>query len=139
MEALGGDDKYQIVAQQNGKGDIGESLPIAEAILQANPDLDVFFAINDPSALGALSAVKSAGLLNQVTIYGVDGAPDAKASIKEGGLTATGAQSPINIGLQSLEVAYRILAGEEVEKEIKVPTFLIDASNVDEYGTEGWQ
>jgi ribose transport system substrate-binding protein len=133
------DAQYKIAAQQNGKGDIGESLPIAEAILQANPDLDVFFAINDPSALGALSAVMSAGLLHQVSVYGVDGAPEAKASIKEGGMTATGAQSPINIARQSVEVAYKILAGEEVEKEIKVPTFLIDASNVDEYGTEGWQ
>ena len=55
MEGLGDTNKYKIVAQQNGKGDIGESLPIAEAMLQANPDLDVFFAINDPSALGALS------------------------------------------------------------------------------------
>ena len=139
MEALGDTNKYKIVAQQNGKGDIGESLPIAEAMLQANPDLDVFFAINDPSALGALSAVKSAGLTHQVLIYGVDGAPEAKDSIKEGGMTATGAQSPINIGKQCVEVAYQILAGQEVEKEIKVPTFLIDASNVDQYGTDGWQ
>ncbi|NLL49164.1 MAG: sugar ABC transporter substrate-binding protein [Firmicutes bacterium] len=139
MEGLGDTNKYKIVAQQNGKGDIGESLPIAEAMLQANPDLDVFFAINDPSALGALSAVKSAGLTHQVLIYGVDGAPEAKDSIKEGGMTATGAQSPINIGKQCVEVAYQILAGQEVEKEIKVPTFLIDASNVDQYGTDGWQ
>ena len=53
-------------------------------------------------------------------------------------MTATGAQSPINIK-QCVEVAYQILAGQEVEKEIKVPTFLIDASNVDQYGTDGWQ
>ena len=43
-EALGDTNKYKIVAQQNGKGDIGESLPIAEAMLQANPNLGVFFA-----------------------------------------------------------------------------------------------
>ena len=54
-------------------------------------------------------------------------------------MTALGAQSPINIGKQCVEVAYQILAGQEVEKEIKVPTFLIDASNVDQYGTDGWQ
>jgi ribose transport system substrate-binding protein len=139
MDALGDTNKYKIVAQQNGKGDIGESLPIAESILQANPDLNVFFCINDPSALGALSAVKSAGMLKKVSVYGVDGAPEAKASIKEGEMVATGAQSPVNIALQSVEVAYKILAGETVEKEIKVPTFLIDASNVDQFGTEGWQ
>jgi ribose transport system substrate-binding protein len=139
MKGLGDVSKYEIVAQQNGKGDIGESLPIAEAILQANPDLDVFFCINDPSALGALSAVTSSGLKDQVVVYGVDGSPDAKASIKEGGLTATGAQSPIGIGSECVVAAYKILNGETVEKEIKVPTFLIDSTNIDEYGVEGWQ
>jgi len=139
MKGLGDASKYTIVAQQNGKGDIGESLPIAEAILQANPDLDVFFCINDPSALGALSAVTSANLTDKVFVYGVDGSPDAKASIKAGGMTATGAQSPIGIGKSCVEVAYKILKGETVDKQIKVPTFLIDASNVDQYGIDGWQ
>jgi len=132
-------DKFEIVAQQNGKGDIGESLTIAESILQANPDLDAFFCVNDPSALGALSAVQAAGLQSQIAVYGVDGSPDGKKSIKEGGLTATGAQSPINIAKKAVEAAYKILNGESVEKEIKVPTFLIDASNVDQFGTDGWQ
>lgn len=132
-------DKFKVVAQQNGKGDIGESLPIAESILQANPDLVAFFCINDPSALGALSAVHGAGLEAQVAVYGVDGSPDAKKSIKEGGLTATGAQSPINIGIECVKAAKAIMNGESVPKEIKVPTFLIDASNVDKYGIDGWQ
>ncbi|MDR1612170.1 MAG: sugar ABC transporter substrate-binding protein [Planctomycetota bacterium] len=132
-------DKFPIVSQQNGKGDIGESLPIAEAILQANPDLAAFFCVNDPSALGALSAVEGAGLRGKVAVYGVDGSPDAKKSIKEGGMAATGAQSPIGIGVECVKAAREIMAGGKVEKEIQVPTFLIDASNVDEYGIDGWQ
>ncbi|MDR0363091.1 MAG: sugar ABC transporter substrate-binding protein [Planctomycetota bacterium] len=132
-------DKFTIVSQQNGKGDIGESLPIAEAILQTNSDLVAFFCVNDPSALGALSAVEGAGLRGKVAVYGVDGSPDAKKSIKEGGMTATGAQSPIGIGVECVKAGKEIMAGKKVEKEIKVPTFLIDASNVDEYGIDGWQ
>ncbi len=130
---------FTVVSQQNGKGDIGESLPIAEAILQANPDLVAFFCINDPSALGALSAVEGAGLLDKVAVYGVDGAPDAKKSIKEGGMTATGAPSPIGSGGECVKAAEAIIAGKKGDKEIKVATFLIDASNVDKYGVDGWQ
>ncbi len=137
MKGVG--DKFSVVSQQNGKGDIGESLPIAEAILQANPDLVAFFCVNDPSALGALSAVEAAGLRGKVAVYGVDGAPDAKKSIKEGGMTGTGAQSPIGIGVECVKAARAIMAGEKVAKEIKVATFLIDASNVDKYGVDGWQ
>lgn len=139
LKGLGDTEKYKIVAQLEGKGDLGASLTVAESVLQSNPDLDAFFCVNDPSALGALSAVQSADMLSQVSVYGIDGSPDAKASIKEGGMTATGAQSPINIGLESLKAAEKILNGESIDKEIKVPTFLIDKTNVEEYGTDGWQ
>lgn len=132
-------DKFEIVSQQNGKGDTAESLPIAENIIQANSDLVGFFCINDPSALGAYSAVESAGLTDQIAVYGCDGSPDAKKSISEGGMAGTGAQSPINIGKQCVEAAQKILAGETVDKEIKVDTFLITLDNVADYGTDGWQ
>ena len=132
-------DKFEIVSQQNGKGDTAESLPIAENIIQANPDLIGFFCINDPSALGAYSAVESAGLTDKIAVFGCDGSPDAKKSIADGGMAGTGAQSPINIGKQCVEAAKKILAGESVDKEIKVDTFLITKDNVDEYGTDGWQ
>lgn len=132
-------DKFEIVSQQNGKGDTAESLPIAENIIQANPDLIGFFCINDPSALGAYSAVESAALTDKIAVFGCDGSPDAKKSIAEGGMAGTGAQSPINIGKQCVEAAEKILAGESVDKEIKVDTFLITKDNVDEYGTDGWQ
>lgn len=132
-------DKFEVVSQQNGKGDTAESLPIAENIIQANPDLVGFFCINDPSALGAFSAVESAGLTDKIAVFGCDGSPDAKKSIAEGGMAGTGAQSPINIGKQCVEAAQKILAGEKVDKEIKVDTFLITKENVKEYGTDGWQ
>ncbi len=132
-------DKFKIVSQQNGKGDTAESLPIAENIIQANSDLIGFFCINDPSALGAYSAVESNGLTKQIAVYGCDGSPDAKKSIAEGGMTGTGAQSPVNIGKECVVAAKKLLAGETVEKEIKIETFLITKENVDQYGTVDWQ
>jgi ribose transport system substrate-binding protein len=54
-------------------------------------------------------------------------------------MTATAAQSPVGIGRTAADVAYRVLAGEKVQRTVLVPVFLIDASNVERYGTEGWQ
>lgn len=140
MKGLGdAKDKFQIVAQQNGKGDTAESLPIAENIIQANPELIGFFCINDPSALGAYSAVESQGMEDQIIVLGCDGSPDAKKSIEEGGMMGTGAQSPVNIGKECVKAARDILSGKEVEKEVKIDTFLITKENVSEYGTDGWQ
>lgn len=138
MEAIEGAN-FEIVAQQDGKGDLETSLGITEDILQAHPDIIAIMAGNDPSALGALAAVKAANKPD-VAIYGVDGSPDAKAEIAEGGqFTGTGAQSPIQIGKQSAEIAYKILNDEDFEERIPVETFLINQENVEEYGVDGWQ
>ncbi|MBC8570449.1 sugar ABC transporter substrate-binding protein [Zongyangia hominis] len=132
-------DAYKEVAEQNGGGSTQDSLAPAENILQGNPDLDLFFCINDPSAVGAVAALKAANKVGDIKVYGIDGAPEGKAAIKAGEMVATGAQSPKAIAEDSIEVAYKLLAGETVEHKILVDTFLIDGSNVDQYGTDSWQ
>ena len=73
--------------------------------LTANPDAIAIFGGNDPTALGAYAAAEAAG--SDALIYGVDGSPDVKALVAEGGITGTGAQSPINIGKTIAEVYYQ--------------------------------
>jgi ribose transport system substrate-binding protein len=138
LEAIEGKG-FEIVAQQDAKGDLETALGITEDILQAHPDIIAIMGGNDPTALGALAAVKAANKTD-IDIYGVDGSPDAKAAIKEGGpFVGSGAQSPISIGEKSVEVAYKILNKEDFEKRTPVETFLINKDNVDEYGVDGWQ
>lgn len=138
LEAIDGH-PFEIVSQQNGEHTLELALEITEDVLIAHPDLDAIMAGNDPMALGALAAAKAAN--NQdVIIYGVDGSPEAKAEIAEGSqLVGTGAQSPIQIGEISAEVAYKIMNGEDFERVTPVETFLITEENVEEYGVDGWQ
>jgi ribose transport system substrate-binding protein len=89
--------------------------------------------------MGALAALEAAGRARNVLIYGVDGSPDAKKMVAAGRITATAAQSPIGIGRKAANAAYAVLKGEPVEKTILVPITLIDKSNVDKFGTDGWQ
>ena len=119
----------KIVEEQEIQPGTDTALPVAENILQAYPDLAGMFALNDPSALGCVAAVESANLLDQVQIVGVDGSDDAKAAIADGKMLASAAQDPVQIGSVSIETAYKVIAGEEVEKDIKIPSYLIDASN----------
>ncbi|MGI6778827.1 MAG: sugar ABC transporter substrate-binding protein [Acetivibrionales bacterium] len=130
---------FEVVAQQDARGDLQTSLQITEDILQAHPDIIAIMGGNDPTALGALAACKAANLPD-ILIYGVDGSPEAKAEIASGSqFVGSGAQSPISIGVQSVEVAYKVLNGEPYEKRTPVKTFLINEDNVAEYGTDGWQ
>ena len=130
---------FNIVSTLDGKGDTGVTLPLAEDVLQGTPDLAAFFAVNDPSAIGCIQALAAHPEITGVLVYGVDGNPDAKTMIKAGTMTGTGAQSPETLGKLSMETALKVLAGETVEKNIVVDTFLITKDNVDEYGFDGWQ
>lgn len=134
------DKGFNIVAQQDGKGNLEVSLGIAEDLLQAHGDVVAIFGANDPTALGVLAAANAAGI-KQCLIYGVDGSPDVKAEIASGQslLTGTGAQSPVSIADKSVEVMYKFLKGEKLEDRYPVDTFLITSDNIEEYGTEGWQ
>ena len=139
LDELGAD--YEIVQEVDGWGDREKSLNAVAPALIADPDIDVIFAINDPSALGCYDAVSqtTVELEKAIKIYGVDGNPDIKVAIKNGTIEGTGSQSPNTLGFDSMVAAFKILSGEEVEHKIDVDTFLITAENVDEFGTDGWQ
>ena len=131
---------FEIVAQQDAKGNLEVAMGIAEDLLQANGDVVAIFGGNDPTALGALAAANAAGITD-CKIYGVDGSPDIKAELASGDslIEGTGAQSPVTIAETIVDVMYKSLAGEEVEDRYPVETFLITADNVEEYGVDGWQ
>ncbi len=128
---------FNVVGQQDCRGNQQEAANNAEDLLNANPDVVAIFGGNDPTALGAYSAAEAAGV--SPLIYGVDGSPDVKALLKDTMIEGTGAQSPVTIGKTIAETAYAYLAGEDVEAYIPIKTFLITADNVDEFGTDGWQ
>lgn len=138
-DTIAGKKNYHIVAQEASEGQLEQAMPIMERIIKSNPQIDVVMALNDPTAMGAYAALQAANREEGVLVYGVDGAPEAKQMIKDGKMTATAAQSTITIGTTAAKVAYDILAGKEVEKEIFVDVIFIDINNVDEYGTTNWQ
>jgi ribose transport system substrate-binding protein len=113
-----------IVSELDGGGlkDIGYKA--AEDALQAHPDLDAIFAINDPSALGARAALEKAGKADRVKLIGFDGQPEGKQAIKEGKIYADPVQFPDKIGRTTAQAIFRHFDGEKVEKEILIPTAL---------------
>lgn len=132
---------FEIVAQMDAGAKPETGLAIMNDLLQAHPDLLAIFCINDECAQGAYSAITTAD--EDIEIYSVNGGPEAKAAMKrdgaEGIWKCTAAQSPIKVGEACAEVAYKILNGEEYEKEILIPSFAITPANIDEYGNQEWQ
>ncbi len=114
----------EIVGSWSGKGSKDESFKVAQEILQAYPDLNGIFAINDPSALGAYAALEIAKKTDQITIVGFDGQPEGKKAILEGKIYADPIQFPDRIGRETVRTVVRYFEGERIEPELLIPTKL---------------
>jgi len=129
--------KFKVVASVPGNWDRQLSYDAATNILQQHPDLVGFYCNNDTMALGVIEAVKAAGRLKQVAVIGTDGIGDAYKSILAGELTGTVDSFPVLTGEVALDVALRLLAGQNLPRVVATPQALITKENYNRYkGTE---
>lgn len=116
----------QIVDTQNGKQDRATANQVTENMLQAHPDLNAIFSVNDEGSLGVLAAIKAAK--SNVGIYSVDGNPEAVKAILEGGpFKATTAQFPrdqvrIGIGMALAKLWGAKVVPQQVPIDVKLLT-----------------
>lgn len=115
-----------VVGRPSADGQRAKAMAVMEDMLQAHRDLKGVFAINDDSALGALSVLEAAGR-KDIVIVGFDATPDAQRAIRQGGpLKADVAQHPKAIGQKAIEIVARSLAGEPVPPLVAVEVGLVD-------------
>lgn len=120
----------KILEVREGKGRAEGSYPVMKELLAHHPELDAVFAVNDPSALGALRAIEESGRAGDIAVVAVDGSPAGIAAIGAGRLLASAAQSPREIGRLAAERAYAQLQGKPVEKNTWLPVRLITSENL---------
>ena len=116
-----------VVADVSGQAVRDKSLEVTADVLQANPQLDGIFGINDATALGALDAVqqfKRAGII----IVGYDATPPAADAITRGTpLKADVIQYPKKIGTMTIEMIRDHFAGKQVPPVVPVEVGIADA------------
>lgn len=111
----------QIVTELSGKGRRDEGFKVGTDILQAHPDVNGIFAINDPSGLGAYSAVQKAGKTDQITVIAFDASPAGKQGVFEKKLFDTPQQFPKKMAHGTVEAFWKYLDGEEIPKVTFIP------------------
>jgi ribose transport system substrate-binding protein len=115
----------EIVAVREGRGRAEPARPVAADLLRRFPEIDALFAVNDPSALGAIGAIRDAGRRGAVDVVSVDGSEAAREAIAAGDLLASVAQSPAEIGRIAARHALAHLAGRKVPPQILLPVELL--------------
>ncbi|MEV6258644.1 sugar ABC transporter substrate-binding protein [Nocardia sp. NPDC051911] len=94
-----------VVCAQPAHGDQAKAQTAMETCLQKDPDINVVYTINEPSALGAYTALKTAGKENNVLIVSIDGGCAGVRAVKDGKIAATSQQYPLKMagdGVQAI-------------------------------------
>ncbi len=124
-------DKYVFVAEQTANFAREQGASVTESILAGlDSPPDVIVAANDDMALGALQVVQEQGL--DIAILGFDALPEALASVRDGGLTATVEQFPGGQSAQALQALVSHLRdGTTPEKVTLLEPITITTGNLD--------
>ena len=96
----------EVVCSQDTQGDQTLGQTAMENCLTSNPDINVVYTINEPAAFGAFTAIKNAGLEDQVLIVSVDGGCQGVQGVVEGQIDATSQQYPLVMASQGVEAVF---------------------------------
>lgn len=118
----------EIVRSQSGNFERARGKEVMEAFLKAERGpIDALYAHNDDMALGAIQAIREAGLEpgEDIIIVSIDGVREAFEAMVAGDLNCTVECNPL-LGPQVFDAVERVLAGEELPKWIKVEDRIFD-------------
>lgn len=115
----------------NAIGQRDRAMAVTEDALQRfGDDLVGIFGINDDCALGALSAVERADMLDNISVVGYDLGVESKAAIDDGRMVGDTVQFPGKIGATGLRIAFDYVTGKNTspskDTSIEVGTYTKD-------------
>ncbi len=102
--------------------------------LSTGAAFDGVIANNDESAIGAIQAMKAAGLdMGELVVGGVDATQDALQAMQAGDLDVTVFQDAAGQGQGSLDAALALARGEAVEQKVYIPFQLVTPANIGDF------
>ena len=123
----------QIIAQQDAWM-APEAANLVGTILTAHDDVDIVWSANEGGTVGAVTAVKAAGRVGRVVVFGTDMSGQLADFLTAGDnvLQAVTAQKPFEIGTMAVETAVKAIRGQAVQKKITLPGVLYARGNTAE-------
>jgi ribose transport system substrate-binding protein len=121
----------EVVGQQdNPNDDVSGGQQAATALLAQHPDVQGVIAYNDPSALGATAAARSAGV--ELTAIGLNGGSEGRSGVESGRMAAT-VQVPVPaLGVNIVNAAVDLAIGPaaKLPPVVQIPATLVNEDNL---------
>lgn len=131
-DAIASVDGIEYLGQQYSNNSVQTAESIISAAIAANPDLVGVFSTAAFNTEGAVAALKSAALEDQVKVVGFNANPPGIEQIRNGEVFAQVVLKPYDEGVQAAEQAFNALNGDEVEKVITTGALVATADNLDD-------
>jgi len=124
----------KVVAEQTANYDRTQGQNLMTNWLSKGMKFDAVISNNDEMAIGALQAMKSAGLdTKKAVVGGIDATQDGLAAMKAGDLKVTVFQDAAGQGKGAVDAALALAAGKPVEKKVYIPFQLVTPANMDQF------
>jgi ribose transport system substrate-binding protein len=138
MEAIKGYPDMKIIASQTGDFTRANGQKVMENIIQAKgKEITAVYAHNDEMALGAIQALKSAGLKpgQDILIVSIDGQKSALEAIIRGEMNITVESNP-RFGPLAFDTLEKFLRGEQIPPKIILEDRFFDKNNAQQFVNE---
>ena len=121
----------EIVEEQTANWSRTQGADLMTNWLAAGLEFDAVVANNDEMAIGAIQAMKAAGMdMKDVIVGGVDATQDALAAMEAGDLDVTVFQNAAGQGKGSVDAALKLAKGEAVDQKVYIPFQLVTPDNL---------
>ncbi|WP_034996828.1 substrate-binding domain-containing protein [Beijerinckia mobilis] len=105
--------------------------------ITAGRPIDVVFANSDEMAIGAIQALRAAGIsMDDVIVVGVNAAQEGLAAMAAGELDVTVFQDAKGQAASALDAALALAHGKSVDKQVMVPFELVTPENMAKYNNQ---
>jgi fructose transport system substrate-binding protein len=124
INLIGDETDPRIAGSEAGNGNQEESVGAMERLLQANPDINLLYTINEPTARGAVQALQTFGkTTDDVMIVSVDGGCEAMQDIEDGIIDATSQQYPSLMASLGVDWAVRFAQSGQIPTPQDSPNY----------------
>jgi len=118
-ETIASNSNIKVIASQTGDFTRDGGKQVMEAFLKSQKGIDVLFAHNDDEGLGAIEAIKAAGLTpgKDIKIITIDATKDGMTALSQGEINYIVECNPL-LGPQLMDLAKKVVAGQSVPHRV---------------------
>jgi inositol transport system substrate-binding protein len=123
-----------IIDEQTAEWSRDKAADLMTNWISSGEPFDAVFGNNDEMAIGAIQAMKSAGIsMDDVVVGGVDATADALVAMAQGDMDVTVFQDLAGQGASSIKTAMALVNGDAVDKQVFIPFKLVTPENLADF------